>query len=74
MLFFVKSELFDRFDIPDNSIDAMRMSSSSELFIWQGYNGKFYTAGNRSAGWQVKKKFEADSLQILRSDEMRFGS
>lgn len=72
--FFVREDLFPLMDIPNNHIDALRTSGVRELRIWQGYDGKFWTAGTRVAGWQARRAFEPDTLQVLASEEMTFGS
>lgn len=61
--FFVAAEEFGKFDIADNSIEAMRISPSH--FIWPVYNGKLYNTLPR-LGWNGKHvPLSRDSLQLL---------
>jgi hypothetical protein len=68
--FFVQRELFSLFEIEDNSVDAMYFLGGRELKIFQGYDGKLWTAGRRKIMWRNKRDFAADALQILSPEEI----
>jgi hypothetical protein len=61
---FVPQELFPQFNIADNSIDAMYSPALRETRIFQGYDGKFWCAGNLTVQWK-NVAFAADRLQVL---------
>lgn len=61
---FVATEYFKRFNIPDNSIDAMYSPHSRETRLFQGYDGTFYAAGNLTVQWK-QIPFQHDELQVL---------
>jgi SAM-dependent methyltransferase len=60
--YFVLKEDFYKFDIQDNSIDAMHFSDRI-LHLFHGYDGKFWTAGNRRMYWCGGKQIAPDELQ-----------
>ena len=68
--FFVRDELFGSFGIEDNSIDAM-FHSPSQTKIFQCFDGKLYTTGNRTLLWSGKT-FSEDQLQVLSPSEQGF--
>jgi hypothetical protein len=61
---FVRSELFSKFGIPDNSIDAMYTPNGWVTHLFQGYDGTFWAAGNLTVGWKGIP-FQADELQVI---------
>jgi len=61
---FVDAELYAKFGIEDNSIDAMWNPHMRELKILQGFDGTLYTAGSRILQ-ESKIAFEHDELQIV---------
>jgi hypothetical protein len=69
--FFVRAELFSRFGIKDNSIDALHFDRH-ELRIWQGFDGTFFNAGHRVAGSRVRREFGPEDLQVLAPEERTF--
>lgn len=63
---FVPEELFGKFNIKDNSIDAMFTAHHHETRLFQGYDGTFHTAGNLFVQWK-RIPFAHDELQVLRT-------
>jgi hypothetical protein len=61
---FVPQELFPKFNIADNSIDAMYTPHYYETRLLQGYDGTFFAAGNLTVQWK-QIPFQQDELQIL---------
>ena len=64
--YFVLKEDFCKFGIQDNSIDAMHFSDRI-LHLFHGYDGKFWTAGNRRMYWSGGKQIAPDELQPVSS-------
>ena len=48
---YVVRELFDRFGIEDNSVDAMRTDRSWQSQIFFGYDGRAFLVGDRGLWW-----------------------
>ena len=67
--FFVVKEEFEKFGIPDNSVDAMRADRPN--FIWNCYNGKIYQTMPRMAWWGKHVPFGPDKLQLLNEFRMQ---
>ena len=61
---FVHAELYEKFGIKDNSIDAMWNPHLRELKILQGFDGTLYTVGSRILQ-ESKITFEHDELQVV---------
>lgn len=69
---FVPKELFPKFGIADNSIDAMYTAHHRETRLFQGYDGTFYAAGNLTVQWK-QIPFQSDELQVLPRSMRRWG-
>lgn len=69
--FFVIDELYPRFKIPDNNIDAMYFFPEGQTALFQGYDGTLFTAGNRKLLWR-QREFAYDELQLLPPGERNY--
>lgn len=72
--FFVLEEEYEKFNIPDNSIDAMFNPARREMRAFFTFDGTLYVAGRRQVGWGINKNctFEADELQIIPKEKRIF--
>lgn len=62
--FFVLKELFSKFGITDNSLDALRTNHTFETKLFQLYDGTLKVAGNTRLIWH-KLPIHEDALQVL---------
>ncbi|MDE1919369.1 MAG: hypothetical protein KGH56_01585 [Patescibacteria group bacterium] len=62
--FFVLEELFPKFDIADNSIDALRTDHRYETQLFQLYDGTLRIAGYDRLLWH-KRPIDIEKLQVL---------
>lgn len=62
--FFVLKELFPRFDIADNSIDALRTDHHYETKLFQLYDGTLMLTGNTRLIWH-NIPIDREKLQVL---------
>lgn len=62
--FFVERELFSRFNIADNSIDALHMDHRYETKLFQLYDGTLKLAGNTRLLWH-NLPIDEGKLQVL---------
>ncbi len=62
--FFVVKELFAKFNIADNSLDAVHTDRSFETQLFQLYDGTLKIAGNRMLIWH-KLPIGEEKLQVL---------
>jgi hypothetical protein len=69
--FFVVAEEFPKFDIADNSIDAM-YTPFQDGRIFHGYDGTIFCVGMEKLLWH-KIEIAADALQILGPDQRVYG-
>ncbi|GAB4233353.1 MAG: hypothetical protein Tsb0021_12330 [Chlamydiales bacterium] len=60
---FVDRSLFHLFDIPDNSIDTMRLPSNEESYFFQLYDGTVMLRGNTKLLWN-STPIREDKLQV----------
>ena len=63
--FFVVAEEFHRFNIADNSIDAMYSNEAYGTRIFQGYDGTLHLAGFQKLIWKNMLEISADDIQPL---------
>jgi hypothetical protein len=68
--FFVDAPLFERFQIADNSIDALHWDKHTAR-IFQGYDGTIFTAGMPRLLWS-QRPVEFEELQVLPPEERRY--
>lgn len=59
--FFVDSHLFSKFNIPDNSVEAMHFFGQNETKLAQSYDGTLFIAGLMTNPW---KGFKIDEERI----------
>lgn len=64
---FVRKEVFQLFEIADNSIDAMHFNGKRETKICQGYDGTLVLAGQTTHPWKGFK-IDDESIQVLPSN------
>jgi hypothetical protein len=50
---FVRSEYFDRFDIEDNSVRALRPDESLVTYVFNGYDGTVFVRGYGRLAWHA---------------------
>ena len=62
--FFVLKELFPKFGIADNSLDALHADRSFETTIFQLYDGTLKIAGNTNLIWH-RLPIDEEKLQVL---------
>jgi len=62
--FFVLKELFPKFGIADNSIDALHTDTTFETRLFQLYDGTLKIAGNKKLLWH-KLPIDEERLQVL---------
>lgn len=62
--FFVEKELFSKFDIADNSIDAIHIDDTYETKLFQLYDGTLKIAGYKELMWH-KLPIDEEKLQVL---------
>lgn len=62
--FFVLRELFPKFDIVDNSVDAIHIDHSYETKLFQLYDGTLKIAGYKQLMWH-KLSIDEAALQVL---------
>lgn len=65
--FFVDGKYFDRFKIPDNSIQNLRRNLSAVTYIFSGYDGRMILAGNKKMLWHDLPMEEERMQQLPRS-------
>jgi hypothetical protein len=68
--FFVVKELFDRFGIRDNSIDALHQVNLL-MKIFQGFDGTIFVAGNTNLYWRGTP-LTSENFQVLPPEERKF--
>lgn len=69
--FFVRRELYPKFGIADNSLDALHEAPELIIRIFQGYDGTMFAAGNLRLHWHGKALAQED-FQVLRPIDRRF--
>lgn len=62
--FFVKAEFFPLFEIGDNRPEVLRTNLEAVTYIFSGYDGKIFLAGNRKLPWHGVELNE-NRLQVL---------
>lgn len=62
--FFVQKELFSRFEIEDNSLEALHVDRRYETQFFQLYDGTIVLAGNKELIWH-KIPIDQDRIQVL---------
>ena len=70
--FFVKNELFQKFDIEDNSISAMHDPSPFETRLFQCYDGSLVLAGCKHLLWH-DVGITSEDIQVLPKALRKFG-
>lgn len=71
--FFVEAGLFPNFGIADNSIDAMYFNERWWSWIFQGYDGSLFLAGNKNLIWKNLLPLEHEDIQPLPRSLRRMG-
>ncbi|MEG3639001.1 alpha/beta fold hydrolase [Magnetococcus sp. PR-3] len=69
--FFVRREHFAKFNIPDNSLDAIYDNSPYVTHLFQMMDGTLVNAGNQKLLWK-NIEFQWDQLQILPPEKRGF--
>ena len=69
--FFVTSELFDKFEIADNDIDAMHTAGKYESKVFQLYDVTMVLTGCKRLLW-ANIPIEQEDIQVLPPEERRF--
>lgn len=69
--FFVLKELFPRFSIEDNSIDALHTDTSYQTQLYQLYDGTLRIAGNTRLIWH-NLPIDIEKLQVLSYHARRY--
>jgi hypothetical protein len=63
--FFVVGELFGDFKIDDNGIDSMYFNEAWWSWIFQGYDGTLFLAGNNKLIWKNMLAIDPEDIQPL---------
>ena len=72
--FFVRTELYPAFGIPDNDIDAMYFGNAHlQTRLFQGYDGELILAGYQTLHWP-NLAFSAKDIQVLPGALRRYGT
>lgn len=69
--FFVLKELFPKFDITDNSIDALHTGHEYETKLFQLYDGTLKISGNKKLLWH-NLPIEEEKLQVLQTHQRNY--
>ena len=69
--FFVERELFPRFNIADNSIDALHTDTQFQTKLFQLYDGTLKISGNTTLLWHAMPISE-EALQVLPAGRRRY--
>jgi hypothetical protein len=70
--FFVKKELFEKFDIEDNSINAMHDTAHLESRLFQCYDGSLVLVGCKHLLWH-DVGIASEDIQVLPKALRKFG-
>jgi len=62
--FFMRKEIFERFEITDNSPQSLRRDLKHITYMFHGYDGRVLISGNKRLLWH-KMKMDEDRLQLL---------
>lgn len=71
--FFVVGELFGDFNIEDNGIDAMYFNEAWWSWIFQGYDGTLFLAGNNKLIWKNMLTIDIEDIQPLPRNLRKMG-
>lgn len=63
--FFVDEKYFDRFEISDNSLHALRKDLSHITWFFSGYDGSVHLAGAKTLPWHGQCVIDERRMQVL---------